>query len=305
MGAEPMALDLTPIRMTISVPGDGDLLVVNAHRRLRGRPESTLQWSCQHSCSPGSIPTCTDANCEASCRLSDDDIAEIRDLVERADLAPFDDVRVDYTVSGPAEQVEAMSRHVPQARASVLALARFAAGGDVLDPMRAATADALRSSLYYAARALLDQRVVDRRTTPGSKACVCFTTNGDFPKTAYLALGCSTRIDDYDTVVGLDDDATNFGYIKAGASRVPGDVYGPRRRMIVRIDERVFLDLQDRVAAHVAGAAGRDAGDACLECFVDVASRVGLPPVPDADPDGDPFLRASRYVARLMRAISF
>lgn len=299
-----MSPEPQPIRVTISAPGDGDLAVVNAHRRLHGMPASTLQWSCQHSCAPETIPTCTDANCDASCRLSDEDIAEIRRLVERADLAAFDDVRLDYTVSAPADEIDAMSAVVPKSRASLLALARFAEGTDSSSPLREATADALRSHFYYAARALLDQRVVDRRTSADSDAFVVFTTNGDFPKVAYVATGVGQECYRFDTVIGLDDDhGICFGTTKAGASRVPGDQYGPRRRLIVRVDNRTLTDVRARVDGHVAATAGQDPGAACLACFVDLAKLLGLPAVqPDTD-IADPFLRASRYLGRLMRAI--
>lgn len=301
-----MSLEPPSAHVTIVGPGDGDLAVVNAHRRLRGRPASALEWSCQHSCAPDTIPTCTDSNCEASCRVSDADIAEIRRFVECGDLAAFGDLTLDYTVNAPDEQVAAMASEVPAARASLLELARFAEGGQSLAPLREAAANAIRSNFYYAGRALLDQRVVDRRTRPESDAFIAFVTNGDFPKTAYVAFGEGRSLDHYDIVVGLDDEgAIRFGITKAGASRVPGDQYGPRRRLIVRVDNGALVEVRARLDSHLAGAAARNSGDACVECFSDLARALGLPVVA-ADTDiADPFLRASRYLGRLMRLIPF
>ena len=69
--------------------GNSDLLLVNADRKLRGLPPGGMEWVCQHSCAPESIPDCQDFNCEGTLIVDRGQLEEVRELVARGDLAAF------------------------------------------------------------------------------------------------------------------------------------------------------------------------------------------------------------------------
>src|SRR6185369_2490937 len=71
-----------------------DLLLVDVDRKLRGLPPGEMEWVCQHSCAPESIPGCEDFNCEGTLIVDRGQLEDVRELVARGDLAAFDGVQV-------------------------------------------------------------------------------------------------------------------------------------------------------------------------------------------------------------------
>lgn len=313
----------------------GDLAIANAAQRARGEPESKLRWVCQHSCPEETIPDCTDLNCEGTLALDDSDARLVRTLAEQGDLAPFDAVTLTTRIAGSARLVTALLDagaglvRVPgqspapatiDLRGSLLAFARCCAR-IVAEPegvpgrrdLARLVAEKLRARYRNGARALLDQRFVERRTAPGREApLVVFAALGDWPGIAYVAFGTDKdgSTTGYDVAYGLTNTAKGvwrFARVSPGASREPGEYYGPNCRLVVRADRALQAKARGIAERFAAAPDQKDGAAATLDCFAAIARALALDlasrPIPPAKPGNSPYLRPTRFVRALLDRI--
>jgi hypothetical protein len=315
--------------------GQDDLAIANAARRRRGEPESALRWTCQHSCAEASIPDCRDPNCEAALVLDEADARRIRAAAEQGDLAPFGAATLTCRISAPPPLVDTLLAASPEItrgassapaagavdlRGSLLAFARccarIAADADAAPDLKALgveLAEKLRAAYWNGARALLDQRFVDRRTQRTREApLIAFAARGDGPGLAYVAFGVDKggSTTGYDVAYGLvsaPKQPWRFAQLSPGASREPGELYGPSCRLVVHVDPALQVEARAIAERFAKDTAPGDPSWRCLHCFTAIAQALGLDlPASPASPATEnelPTLRPARFVRALMNRI--
>ena len=302
----------------LELPGHGDISVVNAWRSGRGLEPVRLRWQCQHSCAEADIPNCQDPDCDASEMLGDAERAAIFGMVEAFDLGGYA-VDVEARVIASSGALDRMRIGVPDVReiagvcrASLLSLALWSSGppeSDVdAEQLRELMGDTLRESFWYSARALMDQRFVSLAGAEASGDFLVFVARRSFPASAYVAFGSGPDTSSFNRAFGLRPSRPGrpvlFDEHRAGATGLPGELYGPRRRLVVRLEPALAERLLAASASWTEERPGtQGAGDRCASYFTWVAQELGLgtPVIPPHE--GEPCAAPSAFLAALLATL--
>jgi len=259
--------------------GNPDLLLVDVDRKLRGLPPGEMEWVCQHSCAPESIPGCEDFNCEGTLIVDRGQLEDVRELVARGDLAAFDGVQVQlkldlprrvgaelHRFAGGGAEMPAIIRRGEafQATGSLLTFARLCARR--IDPGlsdRAATVlleieRVVIGTFSTGGPALFNQRFADLRAQPGERGnTITLLARAGWPEHALIAWEEPRPRRPRANVTPSATPQANIGFglwlesghgirlgrTTSGLVALPGDLYGPTSRLVFRVDQ----DLADRV----------------------------------------------------------
>jgi hypothetical protein len=321
--------------------GNPDRLLVDIDRKLRGLPPGEMEWVCQHSCAPESIPDCQDFNCEGTLIVDRGQLEDVRKLIVRGDLAAFDGVQVQLKLDLPrrvgvelqrfargGSEMPAIRRHGQafEAGGSLLAFARLCARR--IDPgisARAATVlleieRVVAGTFSTGGPALFDQRFVDLRARPAERGnTITLLARAGWPGRALVAWEQSLpqrrrvnvvppAIPQANAGFGLWLDTgqgVRLGHTDSDLFAVPGDLYGPTSRLVFRVDQEVA----DRVRGHCDALEEAQPAPALdepmLELLLVITRELGLaaPILPPATgQEESSCTRPAQFIRRLLLA---
>jgi hypothetical protein len=292
--------------------GNPDLLLVNADRQLRGLPPGEMEWVCQHSCAPESIPDCEDFNCEGTLIVDRGQLEDVRELVARGDLAAFDGVQVQLKLDVPrgvGTELQRFARSNTEMPAiqrrgrefetagSLLAFARLCARR--IDPNlseRAATVileieRVVTGTFSTGGPALFDQRFVDLRTRLADRGnTITVLARAGWPGQALVAWEepqpqrrrvnvVPPAISQANAGFGLwleSGHGIRLGRTKSGLAALPGDLYGPTSRLVFRVDQEVADRVRSRCEELEAAQPAPPLDEPILELLLAITRELGL-----------------------------
>jgi hypothetical protein len=320
--------------------GDADFEIVNVGRKLRGLPPSEMEWVCQHSCAAETIPDCQDWNCEGTLIVNRWDLEELRTLVAQGELTAFDTVHVELRLDLPrgvglelqrfvhrAAELPALKRQGQQfgASGSLLAFARLCAGW--LDPKLSEGARqtlleierVLTRQFSSAGPALFQQRFVDQRARLAERGnTILFLARAQWPARALIGWEEPPRQSRRNVVPPLIPEANvgfglwlqngagmRLGRTDRGLDALPGDLYGPTLRLVVRVDQEVADRVRGLCEARADAAPEPPLDKPMLELLEAVTNELGLVvPIlpPAAGAEETICVRPAQFIRRLLLA---
>jgi hypothetical protein len=321
--------------------GEPDQELVNVDRKLRGLPPSEMEWVCQHSCPQETIPDCQDFNCEGTLIVNRWDLEDIRSLVARGELAAFDRVTVllklnvsrslgaqlQRFVRGGAEMPAIKGKgQAFEASGSLLAFARLCARR--LDPSLSEKAggvlleieQVLTWEFSTGGPALFHQRFVDLRARQAERGnTITFIARGDWPARALVAWeephppwkrrnAAPPIIPQANAGFGLWSETGKgicLALTKRGLGEVPGDLYGPTSRLVLRVDQEIADRVRGLCEAQAALAPAPPLDKPMLELLEAIIRELGLaPPIlpPAAGKQESTLVRPAQFIRRLLLA---